>query len=78
MAKQKTTLEKIHALRKEIGKLEDKIKQLQAACQHAIKCERNAVGFNGYSTDYTTYCVCQLCQRSWFHDGYCSGDHKGL
>lgn len=52
----------------------EKIEQIQNECPHTeVKSERTAVGFNGYSTDYTTSCHCEICGRSWYHDGYCSG-----
>lgn len=73
MAKPKTALEKIAAIAKKIQKLQGEITKIQDGCRHSdIKV---VVGHNGYGTDYSTYCVCQLCKKSWFHDGYCVGDH---
>ena len=84
MAKRKTTLEKIAALRAKAKVISDKIVALMDACPHSIiRCERRTVGFNGYGHDIETTCRCQLCEKSWWHDGYCTGtghskDGKGM
>jgi hypothetical protein len=79
MAKKQTTMEKIHSIRGKCTALGDTIRALQFDCPHTIvKSTLTACGFNGYSTDYTTSCVCTLCDKSWFHDGYCGGDHTQI
>lgn len=77
MAK-KTTLEKINAVRAKIHVLGDKILALQDACPHTqVKVKHYNVGYDGYSTNWETSCQCELCEKSWFHDGYCTGESHG-
>lgn len=59
---------KMEALRKQIV-------EIQENCEHRIKAERRVVGYNGFGHDIVTSCVCEVCGKSWYHDGYCSGDH---
>ncbi len=74
MGKRLTTLQRIQALREKCGVLGKKIDELQETCSHrTVKADHRAIGYNGYSTDYTTYCRCQDCDKSWVHDGYCVG-----
>lgn len=80
MAKRKTALERIEVLRARMQVLDKKIDAIQDECPHSnVKTTHTAVGFNGYSTDYTSWCECELCGMFWHHDGYCSGgDHRSI